>query len=467
MSEWVSRVTDHRIWNQMKALGPMLDSSLRLEDIDAGATESIERLRSVLALCGKRLGGSDPLNIAPASLDAIAGAIESQKSEIAAFISDHNPAHLVNANGAADAALVSLAQVPGIVTSEDLIGLMQSITAYRAVIDEQTQTSRTSRQEAKVQIEALASGLSELKTQLEAERTKVSTQAAEQQKLFADGQEVRSKTFSETILKVQENLTKTLSEQQGQFSTAQENRNREFTTAQTESQKRLADLLADYTKRLTDRDTEFGKEQAVALSDSRNKLAELDKNYQIEAAKILGKVNQHREEVEKLVGVIGSLGVTSGYQTTANRARHSMWLWQGVTVAAMCGLVYFAYHAFLPSIQADFRWESFAARVFLTITVGVLAAYAGTQADRFFHMEKYNRKLALELAAIDPFIALLPQDEQYKFKLEIGRRSFAQEEIAVASTEKSPATTLDLLQSDQFKQLLELVTAFSKIAKPS
>jgi hypothetical protein len=129
----------------------------------------------------------------------------------------------------------------------------------------------------------------------------------------------------------------------------------------------------------------------------------------------------------------------------------------------MCGLIYFAYHAFLPSVQGEFKWESFAARVFLTITVGVLAAYAGAQADRFFHMEKSNRKLALELAAIDPFIALLPPDEQYKFKLEVGRRSFAQEEIAVAKRDKSPATTLDLLNSDSVKPLIELVNAISKI----
>jgi hypothetical protein len=78
-------------------------------------------------------------------------------------------------------------------------------------------------------------------------------------------------------------------------------------------------------------------------------------------------------------------------------------------------------------------------------------------------MEKSNRKLALELAAIDPFIALLPQDDQYKFKLEVGRRSFAQEEVTIAKSEKSPATTLDLLNSDQMKQFLEIVTAISKI----
>ena len=113
-------------------------------------------------------------------------------------------------------------------------------------------------------------------------------------------------------------------------------------------------------------------------------------------------------------------------------------------------------------MQGKFDWETFAARIFLTVTVGVLAAYAGSQADRFFHMEKSNRRLALELAAIDPYIALLPLDEQQKFKLEIGRRSFAQGD-APTTIEKSPATTLDLLKSEQFKQFTELINALAKL----
>jgi hypothetical protein len=214
---------------------------------------------------------------------------------------------------------------------------------------------------------------------------------------------------------------------------------------------------------LADQDGEFTKQRTSFVAIANEKLSALNDDYDKKAKGILEEVNKHRSDVEKLVGVIGSLGVTSGYQTTANRARISMWIWQAITVAAMGGLIYFAYHAFLPSVMGEFRWESFAARVFLTITVGVLAAYAGAQADRFFHIEKSNRKLALELAAIDPFIALLPLDEQYKFKLEIGRRSFAQDESPLVKGDKSPATTLDLLTSDQMKQFLEMVSAVAKI----
>jgi hypothetical protein len=452
----------------MKILGPVIDKAVGLDEIEATSLESLERLRAVLAFCGKRIGGSDPLTVPPNSLDAILGALETEKTEIEAFINDRAPAHLTNANVSADAALLSLAQIPAISTPEELVGLMGAISSYRAAIEEYQGSSSTFRKQAKAQIDELTATLEALKTQtlatstelkagLDAERQKISAQASEQQKLFSEAQEGRSKTYNEALLKIQETLSKTLGDQQGQFSGAQENRSREFTAAQTESQKRFGDLIADHSKKLAEQDAEFTKQRDMFVATSTQQLKELHDNYEAKAEEILDHVNARRGEVEKLVGVIGSLGVTSGYQKAANNARVSMWIWQSVAVVSMAVVIFFAYHAFLPTLQGEFKWPSFAARIFLTITVGVLAAYAAAQADRFFQMEKYNRKLALELAAIDPFIALFPLDEQQKFKLEIGRRSFAQDETTAAKHEKSPATALDvLLGSEQGKALLQI-----------
>jgi len=407
----------------------------------------------------------------------MAAAFESQQTEIEAFNADRNMAHLTNANNAADTVLSFLAQIPGISAPEELIALIEAVGSHRTAIEEQERSSVTHRKQAKADISDLTTSLEkfkaetqstliDLRAQQEAERQKISTQASEQQKLFADAQQSRSNTFNETVLKIQENLSRTLTDQQGQFSSAQENRSREFTTAQTESQKRVGDLIGDYTKRLSDQDAEFTRQRDTFAATAQNQLGALNETYEQGAKKVLEQVDSHRRDVEKLVGVIGNLGVTSGYQKTANAARSSMWFWNVVAVSAMIGLIIFAYRAFLPTMQGDFKWGAFAGRVFLTITVGVLAAYAAAQADRFFKMEKYHRKLALELAAIDPFIALLPQEEQYKFKLEIGRRSFAQEEVPTSASDKSPATTLDVLASKEGQQLVQtIVDAAQKIAK--
>jgi hypothetical protein len=59
----------------------------------------------------------------------------------------------------------------------------------------------------------------------------------------------------------------------------------------------------------------------VALATSQEQLKALNENYEKAAKNTLQLVDNHRKDVEELVGVIGNLGVTSGYQKTANTAR--------------------------------------------------------------------------------------------------------------------------------------------------
>ena len=93
----------------MEGLGPKIDEIEQLESLDPAALGALERLRIVLTLCGKRLGGTDPLTIPPVPLDVIAGSLESARTEIEAYVSDRSPQHLVNANNSADAILIHLA----------------------------------------------------------------------------------------------------------------------------------------------------------------------------------------------------------------------------------------------------------------------------------------------------------------------------------------------------------------------
>jgi hypothetical protein len=248
------------------------------------------------------------MTMSPTSLDAIAGSLESAKTEVEGFLKDHNTAHLASANTVADAALVLIAQVPGVATPQDLVGLIQAVNSHREVLERQARSSSESRKKTESAINELRSTLeaftsqsqtaiANLQAQLDVERQKISTQASEQQKLFADAQELRSKTYNETLRKLQDNLSQTLTEHQRQFSEAQENRNREFTAAQTGSQKTFGELVTDYTKRLADQDAAFTKQRDAFVGEAKKRLEELHKEYSDEAESVLKKVNARREEV--------------------------------------------------------------------------------------------------------------------------------------------------------------------------
>src|SRR4051812_9789078 len=118
MSNWIDQVQKHRVWTLMSEVGRLIDRAMSTEAIEADTISGLQRLRAVLTYCGKRLGGGDPLLILPSNLEALAGAFESQKTEIQAFSTDRNPAHIATANTAADNALLAAFQLPGLLTSE-------------------------------------------------------------------------------------------------------------------------------------------------------------------------------------------------------------------------------------------------------------------------------------------------------------------------------------------------------------
>jgi hypothetical protein len=75
--------------------------------------------------------------------------------------------------------------------------------------------------------------------------------------------------------------------------------------------------------------------------------------------------------------------------------------------------------------------------------------------------ERRNRKLALELEAIGPFLAPLPEDKQQQFRLELGARTFGREERPLGRRgDKSPATLVDaLLSSKDFNKVVTEIVA--------
>jgi hypothetical protein len=161
------------------------------------------------------------------------------------------------------------------------------------------------------------------------------------------------------------------------------------------------------------------------------------------------------------------LAVTSGYLRTANQAKYAMWFWQSLTVAAMITLSFIAYRTLglLEDRTGHFNWGVFAARVLALVSLGVLAAYSGSQADKLFIDERRNRKLALELEAIGPYLAPLPTEERDKFRLQVGDRSFGREYEADSRVHrKSPVSAADILNSKQGKELIELFIAVVKSA---
>src|SRR5439155_12412562 len=260
-------------------------------------------------------------------------------------------------------------------------------------------------------------------------------------------------------------LTSLASEHQSQFSTAQESRSQEHAKTQATHQEKVLALLSDYTQQMSDQNIEFGKQREALLKQHGADLSKFREQYSGSAQGILDEIEKHKTQVEKLVGVIGNLGVTSGYQKTANQARRHVAVWQVMVVTALISIAFSAYREILPLLESGFTWEGFATRVVLFLPIGLLAAYAISQADKYQQVERRSRKLALDLEAIGPYLASLPPEKQEEFKLKIGDRSFGTSvDLIDRHAIKTPSSIIDIAKSKELRALIaEIIRAVKQM----
>jgi hypothetical protein len=477
MNEWDQRIREHRVWTEMGGLGPMIDNAAAIENISPDALVGLERLRTILAYGGKRIAAADPQITALPPLDSIASALTAVRNEVAAFISDQESAHISSANVAADNALLAVSQVPGAYSPEELGALVAATLDYRTVVSDalaeaqkKLRSFKTSSEEALKALSAkiedntstlssraagLESSLSSVATSVEAERQKVASIVSEQQGQFSTAQDSRSESFNKLV-----------GEYQSQFSAAQDARSKEHVAAESARLIKYNETIAEYSKKLADQDADFTKQRGVMVTDAEHNLTQLWSDYGGKAAQALLDIEDKQKHVEKLVGVIGNLGVTSGYVRAANQARWAMWGWQAATLAALITLSTLAYKTLglLEDRGGRFSWGGFAGRALLLVSLGVIAAYSGFQADKLFADEKRNRKLALQLEAIGPYLAPLPVEDQNKFRVQMGEVSFGREPES-HEHRKSPTSVLDIFKSKESKELLNLIIQAATKAK--
>jgi hypothetical protein len=468
MSEWDARIREHRVWDEMRLLGPVIDTAVGTEGIEPEAFAGLERIRAILSFCGKRFAAADPLIGVLGPLDAAASGFEGARAAVELFASDTDIAHILTANEHADQALIGANQIPVASSPEELGALVSSATEYRILAEERLSASKVATDEFRTETENLRTGLGGLTVSLQAEQEKLTQIVTDHQGQFSAAQDTRGAEFAEAQSSRGSDFADAQDSRGSEFAEAQDARGSDFVEAQSTRQEKFNELVIDYSQRLADQDAELTQKGAELMRVSAERIASISAEYEEKAKGILEAIEEEKKRIEKLVGVIGNLGVTSGYLRAANHARKSMWFWQTMTVAAMVVLSVLAFRTLplLEDSKGQFNWGGFAGRVLLLASLGVIAAYSGSQADKLFDVEKRNRKLALELEAIGPYLAPLPDDEQAKFRIQIGHRSFGRDEDrGPVASRKSPATLFGLLKSKEGKEVIDLIMDIARKGK--
>jgi hypothetical protein len=494
MSQWITRISQHPIWGALEATDISISAALERDSIGADVIDSLERLRTVVKYAKVRISAADPALVPVSAMNNSVQPLNQMKSYVENFSSSGDVNQISSANNSADTFLTNLNLIQGAVIVDDLSAISEAATNYRQTLEKYLEGAQALQNSLFEKAGKNEVRIKSIEDSLTKEQQRLAALASEQQSQFSAAQDKRASEFATAQADYLAKYTSVSTEQKTQFSTDQDLRKTAFSDLQRESQEKLVVLMSDYDQKLKDHNAVFQAKEKLASDEHEVNLQKLTAQYSDQASDILARIEKHKQEVESLVGVIGNLGVTSGYKKVANYARWMVIVWQSLTVASLAGLICVAFLVAFPGVfklgttadrfhqqslvvgvgtetlqslnpdkartkegQSDAKvsaeiatgahtealfFEGLATRIFLSITFGIFAAYAGKQASRFFEMEQKNRRLALELEALGPFIEPLEKADRDKFRVQIGDRSFGVPDYEKTSPKEDDPVTL-------------------------
>ena len=220
---------------------------------------------------------------------------------------------------------------------------------------------------------------------------------AEFQKQFSTAQDTRGKDFAAEIKKIGEEFVKQTSKFETDFKAASENRKTTFET-----------IVAAATERSN---THFDF------------------------------LKKREEEVNKIFGAIGTASLAGNFKNTADRDAGAANMLRWIALVLMGAMVGIAVWAFTYSLTHPTDWEVFAFRLGTCVILAIPAFYAANESSKHRERERLNRKVHLELSAIDAYLVLLPEQQRNDIKGKLTEKFFG---VAEAKHEGEAVTKKDL-----------------------
>ena len=358
-----------------------------------------------------------------------------------------------------------MAQVPVVRTSESAPELKN----FREAAQRHLDGLRRDADECRTSLEVLRTGLKSFETDLAAQKTRLDAVISQFQAQASASEAERTTHFGQGELARQTSASAAEDQRKTAFATAADERKAAFETFLAATKTSIEEV----EKRIQSSEEARDKAASAAAEDQRAKFAELlegarkdasdlSSGLKESAGQVIAAINVEREKAEKIVHVVGNTGMVGGYQANATAERSTASNWSLITVGAMTILVGvgLATIAFPP---ATVSWPYVGLRGLTATAVIVLATYAGRQAALHREEARQLRRTELELASIDPYLALLPEAERHSVKKLLAERYFGQPH----AFREDRALPTDLAKSvvDTAKSGLDVALALTKPQK--
>ncbi|MDH4203885.1 MAG: hypothetical protein OEV87_13470 [Phycisphaerae bacterium] len=209
-------------------------------------------------------------------------------------------------------------------------------------------------------------------------------------------------------------LDQMLTQHNETFSKAQQERAILFTNTEQDRQTKYGESQEKRKQFFTEITDEFKETANNVIKEHQGQLKNIEIDGQSKSDEIIDSINSQLDKAVEIVGTIVKTTMSGNYLISANREYRNAWLMRGVAILAflgMGGMVIWAVGS-MNIGPTGIDWSTFAFRLSLGTAFLIPGFYCAKESSRHWIAERQNRRIALELAALDPFLVKLDEAKQ-------------------------------------------------------
>jgi len=396
---------NHQLFDKLEQLNQAINENSFRERADL---ENILFFESVHKYITDRIRLTLPILVQQNEIDALANEIDAGNQQINLFNANYNIGHLTNATNNLYSAINRIRNFP-LPFSENTFDFSTSIANFQNVTQEK--------------YELLENKNFELSRNIQ--------------------------TLSVTVTEKQDQIL-TLSKQLESKELEIQNLNSSFQTGFENIKSKSAQDLE------IDRST-FRSEIDQDKKTFKEEFEKLKIDMTIDSAHTLQKLEQKLTDANKIVNVIGNVGVTGNYQLIANEHKSSANFWRWVAILFMASFSALLIWTIIDVSSSTFDWTKALIRVIAAAALSYPATYAARESTKHRKLETINRTAELELSSINPFIEILSDEKKQQIKEKLVDKYFGN---SVVGTDLNPND--EGLSISAFEKIIEAVAKIKK-----
>lgn len=336
------------------------------KELSDGAVDNLDRIRQATAFIRGRIEVASPLLTPANRLDQIEKSLQACLNEVNQFNSNGNEGHLANASNQIDAGVNNAAVIISLGQPEPSVKAQDAVS-FKFLAEEIISSLREKSNSVAERAEKVETDLQNLE------------EKSEEQKIQIDS--------------LQSTIDSKLQELENQFGAAQTERASEF------------DAQADQIKKDAD-------DKLSAISES--------------ADKTLDEISGKQSEAERIVNLIGNIGLTGNFKGAVAREKQSADRMRIIALICFIAMVVVVLGTLFVSVENGFDPWLAIFRLGAALSLIVPAAYAARESSRHRTLENQNRRAELELASIDAYLESLPDEKRTEIKAALTDKFFGQ-----------------------------------------